>query len=231
MQGNESDFFIADDRWKAAYPGARAGILVIKNIDNVPNDPNVDEFVESVENELREKFAGCSRDDFNKIPTIAAYNEYYKNFGKTYHVRPQVESIAKGKSLPKISALLSVMFAAEVKNMLLTAGHDFDSLQLPIHIKVAEGGEEYIAMNGSAKKVEKGDMFMEDGEAIVSSIIQGPDARTKITADTTDALFAIYAPAGIEGEAIVAHLTDIQNAIKSFSSAAKTELLEVFEAK
>ena len=185
-----------------------------------------------IEEGIREKFAGFSREDFNKIPEIEAYNAYYKNFGKSYHVRGQVESIAKGKSLPNIFPLLTAMFTAEVNSMLLTAGHAIDALSLPVQITIGDGTETYTSINGSSvKTVEKGDMIMSDQEGVISSIVNGPDARTKITPDTTSALFAVYAPAAIEAKAILDHLEDIQNNIRAFSPDAVTQLIKVYEAR
>ena len=85
-----------------------------------------------LESQLRERFAGQTRGDLDQLPVLQAYAAYYKRFKKTYHVQLQLESIAfKGKPIPSVAALVEAMFMAEVKNMLLTAGHDLDALQLP----------------------------------------------------------------------------------------------------
>ena len=79
--------------------------------------------------ELRAKFAGKDRAAITALETIRAYAAYYKHFDKTYHVQLQLESIVfKGKAIPSVAALVETMFMAEVKNMLLTAGHDLDKL-------------------------------------------------------------------------------------------------------
>ena len=81
------------------------------------------------------------------IPSLQVYDAYYKRFKKTYHVQLQLESIAfKGKSIPSVAALVEAMFMAEVKNMLLTAGHDLDTLQLPARLDVTKGDEVYTLM-------------------------------------------------------------------------------------
>jgi hypothetical protein len=43
-----------------------------------------------------------------------------------------------------VAALVEAMFIAEVKNMLLTAGHDLDAVQLPITLDVSKGDGRYI---------------------------------------------------------------------------------------
>src|SRR3989344_7064748 len=123
MNENIKNFFITDLEWVTKYPGAKAGILVIKNIDNT-NNSELEELRKEIEIKFKEDFKSFSREDINNIPTIQAYNNYYKNFDKTYHVRTQVQSVINGKSLSSSSAIVTAMFMAEVKNMLLTAGHD-----------------------------------------------------------------------------------------------------------
>jgi len=40
-------------------------------------------------------------------------------------------------------------------------------------------------------------MFIADGQGVISSIVYGPDRRTRITLATRNAVFTVYAPAGI----------------------------------
>jgi DNA/RNA-binding domain of Phe-tRNA-synthetase-like protein len=226
----ETNFFLTADEWARVYLGAKAGILIVEAIENNGGSEEIEKRRMEVENKVREQFGGFSRDQLNGIPIIESYNAYYKNFEKSYHVRAQVESIAKGKSLPNIFPLLTAMFTAEINSMLLTAGHDLDALELPVEINIGKGGETYTGINGSIKTVEKNDMMMSDRDGIISSIINGPDARTKITPATTAVLFAVYAPASVEAKVIAAHLEDIRNNIRAFSPDAKTTLMKVYEA-
>src|SRR4029453_18871668 len=64
---------------------------------------------------------------------LHAYVDYYRAHGKTYHVKAQWESVAvKGKPIPRRAALVEAMFMAELKNLVLTAGHDLAAVRLPI---------------------------------------------------------------------------------------------------
>ena len=103
----------------------------------------------------------------------------------------------KGKSIPSVAALVEAMFMAEIKNMLLTAGHDLDSLQLPIRLDVTRGDEVYTLMRGQPQQVKPGDMIISDGQGIMSNIIYGPDQRTQIQPGTRNVIYTTYAPAGI----------------------------------
>jgi DNA/RNA-binding domain of Phe-tRNA-synthetase-like protein len=120
------------------------------------------------------------------------------------------------------------MFMAEIKNMLLTAGHDLDSLQLPVRLDNTRGDETYTLMRGQPQQVKPGDMIISDGLGIISNIIYGPDQRTQIKPATRNVLYTTYAPAGILVDSITRHLQDIEGSVRTFSPQAGTELLQVF---
>lgn len=117
---------------------------------------------------------------------------------------------------------------AELKNQLLTAGHDLGLVQRPVEVTVAEGGEQYIGISGRELATKRGDMMIADAEGIISSIIYGPDRRTCITGKTEQALFTTYAPKGITKEAVQAHLRDIERYVRLISADAEVTLLEVY---
>jgi DNA/RNA-binding domain of Phe-tRNA-synthetase-like protein len=123
------------------------------------------------------------------------------------------------------------MFIAEVKNLLLTAGHDLGAIHLPVTLGAATGAERYTMLNGREQTLKAGDMLMADGEGIISSVLYGPDQRTRITPGTRDVLFAVYAPAGIGEPAVRQHLTDIQESVLLIAPDARTELLAVYPAR
>ena len=190
--------FEVSEAWKSAFPQAHVGVLVMRDVVNPAQHPDLDREKASLENQLRSRFAGQTRGDLDQLPVLQAYAAYYKRFKKTYHVQLQLESIAfKGKSIPSVAALVEAMFMAEVKNLLLTAGHDLDALQLPVRLDVSQGAEVYTVMRGQPQQLKPGDMFIADRMGIISSILYGPDQRTQIQAGTRNVMFTVYAPDGI----------------------------------
>jgi DNA/RNA-binding domain of Phe-tRNA-synthetase-like protein len=146
-------------------------------------------------------------------------------------VQLQLESIViKWQTQPSVAALVEAMFMAEIKNLLLTAGHDLDTLQLPVTLNVATGAEQYTLLRGTEQVTKAGDMFMADGAGIISSILYGPDQRTQINEKTRNVMFAVYAPDGINIDIVHRHLQDIRENVLLVSPAARVELLEVFGA-
>jgi DNA/RNA-binding domain of Phe-tRNA-synthetase-like protein len=221
--------FEVTEAWKIAFPGAHAGVLVMQNVLNPAGHAGLEQRKEALVNELRAIYGRLDRGQLASLPALRVYDAYYKRFKKTYHVQLQLESIAfKGKSLPSVAALVEAMFMAEVKNMLLTAGHDLDALQLPARLDVTRGDEVYTLMRGQPQQVKPGDMMISDGIGIMSNIIYGPDQRTQIQPGTRNVIYTTYAPAGIGEQAVSEHLQDIQEYVRLFAPDGKTEMLQVF---
>jgi DNA/RNA-binding domain of Phe-tRNA-synthetase-like protein len=120
------------------------------------------------------------------------------------------------------------MFMEELRNMLLTAGHDLDAVQTPLKLDAAKGNEKYTRMNGQEQVLKAGDMMIADSVAVISSVIYGPDRRTMITPATKRVLFTVYAVPGIGAQAVRQHLKGIEANIRLVSPDAQLELLEVY---
>ncbi len=216
--------------WKRAYPGAHAGILAMRNVINPTRHPELDHQKEELETDLRTLFK--EPDSLKSLGPIKAYQAYFKRFKKTYHVFQQLESVIfKGKPIPQVAALVEAMFMEELRNMLLTAGHDLDAVKTPLILDTAKGNEKYIRMNGQEQVLKAGDMMIADSVAVISSVIYGPDRRTMITADTKRVLFTVYAVPGIGAQAVRQHLEGIEANIRLVSRDAQLELLEVYSTE
>jgi DNA/RNA-binding domain of Phe-tRNA-synthetase-like protein len=221
--------FEVTEAWKSAFPQAHAGVLVMKDVVNPASHADLERRKAALMAEIRSRYGGLERSQLEILPCLQVYGAYYKRFKKTYHVQLQLESIAfKGKSIPSVAALVEAMFMAEIKNMLLTAGHDFDALQLPIRLDVTKGDETYTLMRGQPQQVKAGDMMIVDGKGIISNIIYGPDQRTQIQLGTRNVIYTVYAPGGISEQPIAEHLQDIERYVRLFSPDARTEMLQVF---
>ncbi|MBN1876967.1 MAG: hypothetical protein JXA33_22285 [Anaerolineae bacterium] len=219
---------ILTETWKSAYSNAAIGILVMKNVTNPATCPALEVRKIALEAELRARFAGQTRADIRALPELRAYTAYYKQFKKTYHVQLQLESVVlKEKPIPSVAALVETMFMGELKNFLLTAVHDWDIVQPPISINVADGSESYVMMNGEAQTLKHGDMYIADAGGVLSSIIYGPDRRTQVTANTRSVLFTVYAPEGIVPEMVQQHLEDMRDFVWLIAPGAEVVELNV----
>jgi DNA/RNA-binding domain of Phe-tRNA-synthetase-like protein len=221
--------FEVTSAWKSTYPEARAGVLVMHSVSNPAHDPALEAQKVSLEGQLRAQFSGQDRATIASHPILRAYAEYYRQFKKTYHIQLQLESIVlKGKSIPRVAALVEAMFMAEMKDMQLTAGHDLDTLRLPLTLDVATGNERYTLLRGEEQVLKPGDMMISDQIGVISSILYGPDQRTQITPETSNVIFTVYAPPGIKEESVAGHLQHIKQNVLIFAPQAQVESLRVY---
>jgi DNA/RNA-binding domain of Phe-tRNA-synthetase-like protein len=212
----------ASDRWRQAYPGAMIGILMIQGIENADPNATLHNLAVQVKQHLRSRYAGHSRPQLKSIPALRIFSEYYRRFGKTYHVQLQLESVLhRGKTITGPSPIVQAMFVAELKSLLLTAGHDLAAIEGSLAVDISDGTERYTLLNGRDQTLKIGDMYIRDRKGVLSSIIYGPDLRTQIERDTQGVIFTVYAPPGIAKEDLDRHLDDLEANIRLFSPEAR----------
>ncbi len=201
----------------------------MRNLANPAHHPALEGWIAACEGRLRARFAGSDRTALRALPPLQAYAAYYKRYGKTYHVQLQLESVAlKGKPITRSSALVSAMVTTELTHLLLTAGHDLGAIEPPVTLTVASGQERYRLLGGREQALQAGDMMMTDARGIISSVLYGPDERTRLHPETRGVLFAVYVPPGIAARAVAEHLDDLGTAIRLFSPDAEVEALRVY---
>ena len=215
-----SQFLEVAPRWREAHPGATVGLIAMRGVRNPASNDSLNDLAAALESDVRSRLGSADRETIRAMPPLPAYAAYYKRWGQRYHVAMQLESVAqKGKALPRVAALVEAMFIAELKNLLLTAGHDLDALEFPLRLTIGSG-ESYIAPNGQETSVKPGDMFIADARGrILSAIITGPSAVARIGPETTAALFYAYAPPGVDLALVDAHLDQIERNVRFISPA------------
>ena len=206
-----------------AYPKIKVAFLEVKNVDNKKFDEKIEEKKEDLENFIRKNYVNVK-----KFEVIESYNNFFKKYEKKYPIQFQIESIINGKNIPSVSCAVESMFMAELKNMFLTAGHDLDSIRGSLKTKLSYGSESYVKINNAEQNIKAGDILTEDSEGIISSVLYGPDHRTRITENTKNCLFFSYFPFGIEDDKVKSHFKDIINNLKIFSRDVEASNVEIF---
>jgi len=209
------------------FPAATVGILVLDNITYQNESSKLNALKGEIISSLHKQFPGL--DSLKAHPVIQAYSRYYKKFNKSYHVLGQLRSVIfEDRPLTSASPLVEAIFTAELKNMLLTAFHDLETISLPLKISISSGEETYITLNGDEKRLKIRDMMVSDREGVISSVIYGPDKRTQVTRSTSSILIVVYAPDGISRESINSHFDDIKKMIRSVSPGCKLTTRSIF---
>jgi len=219
------------DGWRQAFPGAAVGVLVMRATGAGPGYEGLEARKRKLEEDMRTRFAGATAADIRALDVMRAYRDYFRSHKKTYHVQLQLESLLfKGRGLPTVSPLVDVMFMAEMKNLLLTAGHDLDAVSSPVRLDVSKGDETYTLLNGNEQVLKAGDMAMADQQGVISSVLFGPDRRTRMGPKTGRAMFVVYAPQGVGEQRLRAHLEDIRESVSLVSPQGLVESLDLYVA-
>jgi DNA/RNA-binding domain of Phe-tRNA-synthetase-like protein len=204
------------------------GILVMKNVQNLSSEDRLRAVRQELEDTIRTKYAGVTRNELKSIHPMDTYASYYKKFGYTYHVLLQLESVLNGKPIPSGLPLVEAMFMAELKNMVLTAAHDLEKIDLPMSLRISTGEERFTTLSGRSVITIPDDMMIVDRKSVLSSILRGPDSRTAITAQTTSVVYTAYAPFGIEEPLVYEHMRDIESYVRMASDNAVISWNQVF---
>jgi DNA/RNA-binding domain of Phe-tRNA-synthetase-like protein len=220
-----------DPIWREVHSGASVGLIAMRGVANPVSNDNLSDVATALETDVRSRLGSADREAIRTIPPLPAYAAYYKRWGQRYHVAMQLESVAqKGKALPRVAALVEAMFIAELRNLLLTAGHDLDALELPVRLTVGNG-ESITAPNGQETTVKAGDMVIADaGGHVLSAIITGPSDVARIGPETTAALFYTYAPPGVDSGLVDAHLDEIEQNVRLISPETVVVAREIVTA-
>ncbi|MCL4562041.1 MAG: phenylalanine--tRNA ligase beta subunit-related protein [Chloroflexi bacterium] len=218
------------DAFHQSYPAVVAGTLIMSKVSNLQAHLELDREKDGLEQSLRLEYGSLSRAELKSLPAIQAYSRYYERYAKTYHVLLQLESVVlKNKSITRADGLVQAMFMAELKNQLLTAGHDAASVRFPVTLDIATGGETFVQLNGQEQKLKPGDMIMTDADGVISSVLYGPDRRTRLAPETSRVMFAVYGVPGISAAAMEAHLKDIEAYVLLVTPEAVTDSLAVID--
>jgi len=119
------------------------------------------------------------------------------------------------------------MFLAELKNRILTSGHDLDRIQGDLTFDISEGGELYLKLNGQEQELKKNDVVLKDSKGILASILYGPARRTSITHETKNVVYFAWCPYAMDEVIIRGHLNEILLNLKSVFESLTSEIKSI----
>lgn len=215
------------------YPGLTIGYLALRDVSGQGpgTRTGLDLRRAELEAELRRCYSSLDRSVLASLAPFPAYAAYYKRFKKTYHVLLQLESVAlKGRAIASPGGLVQAMFMAELESCLLTAGHDTDAIEGPVRVRAADGTEEFVGLDGQERRLKAGDLYMTDAEGVISSVIYGPDSRTRIHPGTRRVLYTVYGVPGVERRDVETHLARLEEYALMAAPSASVEERQVLTA-
>jgi DNA/RNA-binding domain of Phe-tRNA-synthetase-like protein len=194
---------------KLLYPRAIFGGLMAENLSNTKKHPSLEQEKRDLEEEIREDYPEVDQDE-----VIRSYDTYYKKWGKTYPIEFQVKTIKGGRNFPQVSTLVDSMFLAELRNRVLTSGHDQDKIKSTLWFDLSDESEIYLKLNGKEQELPKSDIVLRDNEDILASILYGPARKTSISTETTNPLYFAWCPYKLGESTVEEHLMEIVRNLK-----------------
>ncbi len=197
---------------KNTFPETKFGMMIVKGLSSPIERAVMDNIIATEIAQMKLNNSGYERKPALTKEPLCHYAAYYKRYNKTYHVLGQLESVLlKGKSIPPVGIPVEAMFLAELKDLLLTAGHDLELIEGDLTINAATEPLNYTGISGKEQQLIKNDLYLSDEKGILSSIMNGPDYRTRITEATQNALYFVYGVEGVTEPLIHAHLKTLSS--------------------
>lgn len=214
---------------KNTFPETKFGMMIVKGLCSPIERAVMDNIIATEIEHIKLNNSNYVRKPALTKEPLCHYAAYYKRYNKTYHVLGQLESVLlKGKRIPPVGIPVEAMFLAEVKNLLLTAGHDLDLIEGDLTVNVASELLNYKGISGKEQQLIKNDLYLSDVKGILSSIMNGPDYRTRITEATQNALYFVYGVEGVTESLIHAHLKTISSYLSQAIPGVEVQSINVY---
>ncbi|GAU78202.1 hypothetical protein [Fusibacter sp. 3D3] len=207
---------------KIKSENVQIGLLRIRNFKPIGDQTHFNTLVDQTIVKIHQDYGALSRKQLKQKSPIDMFAEHYKQYGYSYPVLGQLESFLKGdKQLEVDIPLLKVLLLTELESMLLMACHDMTAVKMPLTLEkgAADDAIHYVGISHRDQKISENDFYISDAEGVISSILKGPDYRTRVTESTRDALFVIYGPYEVNALELNIHQTldHLENLLKACS--------------
>jgi DNA/RNA-binding domain of Phe-tRNA-synthetase-like protein len=128
------------------------------------------------------------------------------------------------QGLPRIDPLVDALLLLEMSHGLLMGIQDLARVEGTLVYDRAAAGEGFAGMRG-AVSCGDGEPVVRDGAGIIAAYFQGPDHRTRITAETRDLLFLAFAAPGIPAAALHTALDEAVELLALAAAGSQTTVL------
>jgi lysyl-tRNA synthetase class 2 len=203
------DIFYIDGEVKKKFPGMKAGMAIIKDVEVHRESKELEKFKQ----EVLSRFSGLKMVDIDNLPSIKAYREIFRAFSVDWHSRrPSVDAllrrVVQGKGLYRVNTLVDAYNLIVLESKIALGAFDYQRLSFPVILRLAEEGEKIVLLGETEpKKIKRGEMVYADQSRIMTLDLNYRDCDyTKITTNTKDViLFADGCP-GISSDEVLVGL-------------------------
>lgn len=178
------------------FPGVVLGVVIVHDIDNSGEHPEVAAMLRQAEQHVHSTLAGTQ---ISEHPQIVPWRAAYKQFGaKPKDYPSSIENLArrviKGHTLPHINMLVDLYNAISLRLLLPVGGEDLDAIQGDVLLTTATADETPILLLGEREEraPRPGEVIYKDNLGAICRRWNWKEAeRTKLTTTTRHAFLVI----------------------------------------
>jgi DNA/RNA-binding domain of Phe-tRNA-synthetase-like protein len=208
----------------ALRPDYRAIVLMAQGLRGGPTEADSDAALRRAEQSVAAKLGGAPPES---LPQIAAWRDAFRAFGvKPREARSSVEALVRrtGSGLPRIDRLTDMYNAVSVEHLIPLGGEDLDRYVGAPRLVCAVGDESFdTTADGEPVTVnpEVGEVVWRDDVGITCRRWNWRQCvRTRLTPETTNALFILDALAPITSDALQNAADDLDARLRALSPEA-----------
>jgi len=175
-----------------AFPGLKVGTVVVKGINNRGVCPEIWNFIERAQEEIRSHF---NHENLINHPKIQSWRRAFISFGaKPKKHRSSVENLymltIDGKELRPINKIVDIYNYVSLKYMVPVGGDDLAEVEGDIVLRFAKGNEVFIPLGSDEVQTAKeGEVIYADQKEVLCRRWNWRESeKTKMTEQSQDVL-------------------------------------------
>lgn len=187
--------FKVEDSFRALFPGAIIGVVVVRGLDNSGDTENTT--APLLVEQMRDAAARLGDGEIAEHPAIAPWRAAYAAFGvKPNKYRSSIESLlrsARNGNVRSINPLVDIYNTVSLKHFLPCGGEDLAAVVGDIRLTRASGGEHFVPLGSNEEQPpQAGEVIYRDDLGVICRSWNWREAdRTKLTPLTRDAFLCI----------------------------------------
>ncbi|RLG40877.1 MAG: hypothetical protein DRO01_03460 [Thermoproteota archaeon] len=217
----------------ASRIGAYVAAGVVGGVEVREDWPGLTELIASVERDLR---ARVSLDSLRDDPVVRAFRDFFWRIGiDPTKTRPSAEALARrvlaGRGIPRINNVVDAGNGASLELLVPIGLYDLDRVEPPIHLRLAEAGEEFTPIGGSARTLSGGEPVLADSLGILHLFPHRDCRRTMIRPDTRRVFVVACGVPGVEPDRVLAAARRAAALLSEYAGGRIVEEARLFGAR
>lgn len=209
------------------FPEVILGVVVLHDIDNSQERPEITAMLRQAEAQLAAKFGGMP---VIEHPHIATWREAYRKFGaKPKDYPSSIENLSRrvlnGAALGHINNLVSIYNTVSLRHILPVGGEDLDKIEGDVLLTRAGADEPAVYLLGEKepRAPHPGEILYKDDIGAVCRRWNWKEAdRTKLTEETKHAFLVIEALPPVSRAAVEAAIGELAGLVKTYCGGTVT---------